>query len=94
MNLVKVIQQINSDIKELKSKKEKEINKITKQYDEKINNLKTALKINMELNTTCLECEGRGTVSFCDASGNTDRERCNICLGSGKVQIANTEKKI
>ena len=94
MNLVKVIQQINSDIKELKSKKEKEINKIAKQYDEEINDLKTALKVNMELNTTCLKCKGRGTVSFCDASGNTERERCNVCLGCGKVQMVNTERKI
>ncbi len=27
----------------------------------------------MELNTTCLKCEGKGIVVYCDAAGHTER---------------------
>ncbi len=83
MNLIKVIEQIKSDINKLESQKERQIENINKEFNKKINDLETALQINMELNTTCLECEGRGRISFLDAAGDTDYEVCSRCNGKG-----------
>lgn len=83
MNLAKVIKQIKSDITTLERKRDSEVEEIILKYNVKIEDLNTALKINMEMNTACLECDGRGIVAFCDASGNTERDTCEKCNGSG-----------
>ncbi len=83
MNLVKVIEQIQSDISDFKGRRNREIEQIHKKYNKKIEELEVALKVNMDMNTTCLECRGRGSVAFASASGNTEREECRVCKGTG-----------
>ena len=70
------------DIHKFEREREDEIRKITIKYDNKIKDLKIALQVNMELNTVCLECKGRGRISFLDAAGDTDYETCPKCRGS------------
>ncbi len=82
MDLIKVIEQIKNDIHKLEREREDELQKIKVKYDNKINNLKTALQVNMELNTVCLKCRGRGTTSFLDAAGDTDYDTCEKCKGT------------
>lgn len=89
MNLTKVIEQIQNDIHKLKREQEDEIKKITNKYSTKIKELEIALQVNMELNTTCLKCKGKGIVSFLDGAGDTDYETCNKCNGSGLEQKFN-----
>lgn len=87
MNLVKVIKQIKSDIRQLEIEKNKELEKISIKYDVKIKDLIIALQVNKELNTVCLECDGRGRVSFTDGAGDTDYDVCKVCKGKGVCDI-------
>jgi DnaJ-class molecular chaperone len=84
MDLIKVLDQIKSDIHKLEREYEDESTKLKVKYDTKIKDLKTALQVNMELNTTCLECKGRGSVAVLDAAGDTEHEICSRCNGTGK----------
>lgn len=86
MDLVKVIRQIESDIQRLENKHEEEIKKTNARYETKISELKTALNVNMNMNTTCLSCEGRGRIASADAAGQTERNTCEACGGSGEIR--------
>ncbi len=86
MNLVKVIKQIESDINQLTAKKDEKIKKIEDEYNEAKYKLETALKVNKEMNTVCLECEGKGRVGADESFYGERREMvtCSRCNGTGK----------
>lgn len=85
INLIKVINLLENSIRDLKIEKNNQIREINNRYDIKIKELETALSVNLEMNTACLECGGRGVISFASASGNTERETCKKCGGSGVI---------
>jgi|LSQX01.3.fsa_nt_gb superfamily II helicase len=82
MNLVKVINLIKADINKLENERKKQIEIINKQFDEKIEKLTIALQVNMDLNTICIKCEGKGRISYLDAAGDTDHKVCDRCNGT------------
>ena len=85
MNLIEVIKTIRNDIDRLGEERKSKVEEINKEYDDKIEQLKTALLINKKMNTVCLECEGRRYVL--EYSGEYEdrgsREICNKCGGTG-----------
>lgn len=85
MNLINVIKEIKNQIEKAEQNKILEIKKITEKYDKEITDLKTALEINMKLNTTCLECEGKGKIKVYDYDyeNRGHMERCERCNGTG-----------
>ena len=86
MNLIKVIRQIESEINQLTANKDEKIKKIEDEYNKKKYKLKTALKVNKEMNTVCLECEGKGRVGADESFYGERREMvvCKRCNGTGK----------
>jgi len=84
INLLEVINQLQSKINNLESKKIVEIKKIEQSYEEEIKKYKQALEVNIELNEACLYCEGTGRVYCDDGYQSNSRETCKKCNGSGK----------
>ena len=84
MDLTDVIRQLESKKRTLEQNKKKEIEKINDKYNQKIDELEMALKVNKEMNTVCLRCNGRGQERYTDAAGDTDSKRCEKCGGTGR----------
>ena len=84
MDLTDVIRQLESKKRTLEQNKKKEIEKINDKYNQKIDELEMDLKVNKEMNTVCLRCDGRGQEKYTDAAGDTDRKRCEKCGGTGR----------
>lgn len=89
MTLIEIIKKINTGIKELEDKEKNEIQKIKKTYSEKIFQLKIALETIKEMNTVCLECEGKGSIGADESFYGERREQitCKRCNGTGKEPV-------
>jgi len=86
LDLISIIKEIKGQIKDLKDRKNKEIEYIKKKYDKNIADFKTALEVNLKMNTTCLQCEGKKYIKvysgFYEDRGTN--EVCDRCRGTGK----------
>ena len=88
MNLIDVINDIKKDISKLERKRDEELNRISEKYDKKINDLKVALDVNINMNTYCLRCDGRGFYMQLDCAGiESNQEKCDYCNGTGRQKV-------
>ena len=83
VDLVDVLYQLDRKLSELEKEREEKIKSINKVYNIKIEEYKSALRVNKEMNTVCLQCRGRKEVSYIDAAGDTDWDICKRCSGTG-----------
>jgi phage host-nuclease inhibitor protein Gam len=85
INLISIIKEIQRKIKTLESDRDKAINRITKEYDKQIKDLKTALQVNLDMNTTCLKCEGKKYIKVYSGmyEDRGTNETCDRCNGTG-----------
>lgn len=85
INLIKVIKEIKNEIDTIEKLKEKTIKQIEKKYDKQIIDLRTALDVNLKMNTTCLECEGKKTIRVYSGmyDDRGESQICGRCNGTG-----------
>lgn len=84
LNLTETIYTIQQKINSLDYEEKEQIENIKKKFESERIKYINALNVNMELNEACLECRGRGTISFLDAAGQRDSETCKACNGNGR----------
>lgn len=86
INLIKVIHQIQSDIDKAKDIKKEKIKQIEEDCENLVAKLEIALKVNKDMNTTCLKCEGTGKIRVYEGDSYENRgswKTCDKCKGSG-----------
>lgn len=87
MNLINVLKEIRRQILSENQRYETEKKKLEIEHNKIITDLETAYRVNSELNTTCLICEGKGIVEVPNdstADSHYHTETCPACNGSGK----------
>lgn len=88
MNLLNVLRAIKGDIERLSQEKKEKIAKIEQDYNEMHQKLTTAYEVNYQMNTTCLQCEGKtyvleGFSGYESRSSDLDKVTCKRCRGTG-----------
>ena len=84
MNLIEVIETLQAQAKEIVAEYEEKSKELTNYYQRRLDEINIALKVNMELNTVCLNCKGSGIIeeTFEDEVYQT---KCPDCDGTGKI---------
>lgn len=86
MNLVNVLNEIKKQMDSAESQYIKDRKALEDTYKKKIEELQTAYKINEEMNTACLNCDGTGKEVYydeCDYESRSHRRTCSVCNGTG-----------
>jgi uncharacterized Fe-S center protein len=85
MNLTMVLKEIRKKQQNFQEERDNKIKEITKLYNNKIMELETAYKVNYDMNTGCLQCDGQGRYNVGDGGyeSRSHKERCLICDGTG-----------
>ena len=81
MDLTSVIREIHMSTKKSECNRRQAIEDINKTYDKRKAELDNAMKVNLEMNTVCLDCEGSKMMDV----GSYDRmwDTCKRCSGTG-----------
>lgn len=86
MNLIEVLNMLQTQIRRIEDEKQSKVKEVTTKYDAILSDLRTAYEVNSNLNDACTECGGKGTVrDYLDA--HDDRgytTKCPSCGGTGK----------
>ena len=81
MNLVEVIEILQKKARDIVNEHSEKQAELTAYYQNKLNEIQTAISVNMELNTTCLTCKGEGTI----IGEDNISIKCPDCLGNGII---------
>jgi DnaJ-class molecular chaperone len=89
MNLINVLNQIKQSIFDLKEERKYKIEQIEKDFEKRYQELQTTYKVNLDMNTACLDCEGTGKVDEwdgCDYESRSHKMTCPECNGTGIIK--------